>query len=166
MGHSEACHFPVFRVSLEGGDAHVENQLARISCLLACRVVRAVRELRLGTSRLRFGPGSSRLFQTMTRQTRTHLFVASVTAAALGLVAVAPDRSFPFPGWWAFGKLCGRGFRPGDSQHTITSRSEGLHRPSSCISAAGLLFGAFWSGLITGFSTILGEIASATSQSS
>ncbi len=41
----------------------------------------------------------------MTRELRTHLVVAAVTATAVGLAFLAKPTALPFPGWWAFGSF-------------------------------------------------------------
>lgn len=94
----------------------------------------------------------------MTRQVRTQLFVGFVTAVALALVAGAPASTFPFPGWWAFGSFVGVAF----VLETLNTKLRVEARGSTAFImhlSAGLLFGAFWSGLITGVSALLGELA-------
>jgi putative nucleotidyltransferase with HDIG domain len=94
----------------------------------------------------------------MTRQARTHLFVASITAAALGLMTVAPSGSFPFPGWWAFGSFVAVAFVLETLNNKLRVEAKGSIAFIMHLST-GLLFGAFWCGLITAVSGILGELA-------
>jgi hypothetical protein len=94
----------------------------------------------------------------MTRETRTHLFVVAVTATAAALGAVAWHSSFSFPGWWAFGSFLLIAF----ILETLNTQLRVEARGSTSFImhiAAALLFGGFWSGLIAGISTILGELA-------
>jgi hypothetical protein len=94
----------------------------------------------------------------MTREARTHLFVASVTLLALVLMAMASFDSFPFPGWWAVASFVGVAFVL-ETLHTQL-RVEANGSTSFIMHiAAGLLFGPFWGGSITATSTLLGELA-------
>jgi HD domain len=94
----------------------------------------------------------------ITRDQRTHLVVAIVTVAAIGLGALAERSSFAFPGWWAFGSfvLVASVLETLNTQLRVQAKGS-----TSFIMhlAAGLLFGGFWSGLIAGVSTIFGELA-------
>jgi hypothetical protein len=94
----------------------------------------------------------------MTRNQRTHLFVACVTALAVGLIMLARNLAFPFPGWWAFGSFVLIAF----VLETLNTQLRVEARGSTSFImhiAAGLLFGSFWSGLVAASSTILGELA-------
>ncbi|MEO7985652.1 MAG: HD domain-containing phosphohydrolase [Gemmatimonadales bacterium] len=98
------------------------------------------------------------LIQKMTRQARTHWFVGSITVLALALAAGASTSSLPFPGWWAFASFVGVAFVLETLNTNLRVEAKGSTAFIMHLSA-GLLFGAFWSGLITGLSTLLGEIA-------
>ncbi len=94
----------------------------------------------------------------MTRESRTRLFVGSVTATAVVLAALAYIVSFPFPGLWALGSFILVAF----VLETLNTQLRIQARGSTSFImhiAAGLLFGGFWSGIIAGVSTLLGELA-------
>jgi hypothetical protein len=93
-----------------------------------------------------------------TRDQRTHLFVASVTATALALAMLARATSLPFPGWWAFGSFLLIAFVLETLNTQLRVEAKGSTSFIMHI-AAGLLFGSFWSGLVAGISTLLGELA-------
>lgn len=94
----------------------------------------------------------------LTRETRTYAVVAGVTIGAIGLGAVAWTTSFPFPGWWAFGSFLLIAFILETLNTELRVQAKGS---TSFIMhlAAALLFGGFWSGLIAGASTLLGELS-------
>jgi hypothetical protein len=92
------------------------------------------------------------------RDIRTHLVVAAVTAAALSLAALASASALPFPGWWAFGSFIVISFVLETLNTQLRVQAKGSTSFIMHI-AAGLLFGAFWSGLVAGFSTFLGDLA-------
>jgi hypothetical protein len=94
----------------------------------------------------------------MSRQARTHLFVALVTATSLATLALAWTASFRFPGWWAFGSFLLIAFVLETLNTQLRVEAKGTTSFIMHI-AAGLLFGPFWSGLIAGLSTLLGELA-------
>src|SRR6476469_9066636 len=94
----------------------------------------------------------------MTRAQRTYLFVASVTAIAVALGVLAKGTSLPFPGWWAFGSFVVIAFVLETLNTQLRVQAKGSTSFIMHI-AAGLLFGAFWSGLVAGFSTFLGDLA-------
>jgi len=94
----------------------------------------------------------------MMRETRTHLFVGFVTLAALALFASASAGPFPFPGSWAIASFILVAFVLETLNTQLRVEANGSTSFIMHI-AAGLLFGAFWSGLITAFSTLLGELA-------
>ena len=94
----------------------------------------------------------------MSREQRTHLVVASVTAAASCLAYVAKDSSPVFPGWWAFGSFVIIAFVLETLNTQLRVQAKGSTSFVMHLSAA-MLFGGFWSGLIAGFSTFLGELA-------
>src|SRR5689334_12732293 len=94
----------------------------------------------------------------MTREQRTHLFVASVTASALGLALLARETAPAFPGWWAFGCFVVIAFVLETLNNQLRVNARGSTSFIMHI-AAGLLFGGFWSGIITGVSTLLGQLA-------
>jgi hypothetical protein len=94
----------------------------------------------------------------MSRQVRTHLVVAVVTTASLATLALAWAASFPFPGSWAFGSFLLIAFVLETLNTQLRVEAKGTTSFIMHI-AAGLLFGAFWSGLIAGLSTLLGELA-------
>jgi hypothetical protein len=93
-----------------------------------------------------------------TRGLRTHVFVAGVTATALALAMVARMTSLPFPGWWAFGSFLLIAFVLETLNTQLRVEAKGSTSFIMHI-AAGLLFGSFWSGLVAGVSTLLGELA-------
>jgi hypothetical protein len=93
-----------------------------------------------------------------TRDQRTHLFVAGVTATALALAMLARATSLPFPGWWAFGSFLLIAFVLETLNTQLRVEAKGSTSFIMHI-AAGLLFGSFWSGLVAGISTLLGELA-------
>jgi hypothetical protein len=93
-----------------------------------------------------------------TSERRTHLFVASVTATAFALALLARTTSFPFPGWWAFGSFLLIAFLLETLNTQLRVEAKGSTSFIMHI-AAGLLFGSFWSGLVAGVSTLLGELA-------
>lgn len=103
-------------------------------------------------------PGSSTLDISMTREARTHLFVGSVTVMAVVLSVTASTGSFPFPGWWAIGSFLVVAFVLETLNTQLKVEANGSTSFIMHI-AAGLLFGAFWSGIITATSTLLGELA-------
>src|SRR5688572_15615214 len=88
----------------------------------------------------------------------THLYVAAVTAAAVGLGFWAWQTRAPFVGWWALGAFL-----------VVACALEGLSTQLRLAAkgstsfiihmAAALLFGGFWGVLITSISTLLGEFA-------
>lgn len=94
----------------------------------------------------------------MTRAHRTTLFVAGVTALAVGLTVLARGVAFPFPGWWAFGSFVLIAFVLETLNTQLRVEAKGSTSFIMHI-AAGLLFGSFWSGLVAGSSTLLGELA-------
>ena len=94
----------------------------------------------------------------LSREHRTHLFVACVTAAALALALLARSTSLPFPGWWAFGSFLLIAFLLETLNTQLRVEAKGSTSFIMHI-AAGLLFGSFWSGLVAGVSTLLGELA-------
>jgi hypothetical protein len=94
----------------------------------------------------------------MTRETRTHIFVAAITALAAVLAALAWDSAMPFPGWWAFGSFLLIAFLLETLNTQLRVEAKGSTSFIMHI-AAGLLFGGFWSSLIAGLSTMLGELA-------
>jgi HD domain-containing protein/MASE9 protein len=93
----------------------------------------------------------------MTREQRTHLFVACVTTAAMGLALIARNTAVPFPGWWAFGSFVAIAFVLETLNNQLRVHAKGSTSFIMHISA-GLLFGGFWSGLIAGLSTFLGQL--------
>ena len=93
-----------------------------------------------------------------TRSQRTHLFVASVTATAISLAMLARMTSLPFPGWWAFASFLLIAFVLETLNTQLRVEAKGSTSFIMHI-AAGLLFGSFWSGLVAGLSTLLGELA-------
>jgi hypothetical protein len=93
----------------------------------------------------------------MNREQRTHLVVASVTAAALCLAFVARASSPEFPGWWAFGSFVIIAFVL-ETLHNSRVQAKGSTSFVMHLAAA-MLFGGFWSGLIAGVSTLMGELA-------
>jgi hypothetical protein len=94
----------------------------------------------------------------LSREHRTQVFVASVTASALALALVARSTSLPFPGWWAFGSFLFIAFLLETLNTQLRVEAKGSTSFIMHI-AAGLLFGSFWSGLVAGLSTLLGELA-------
>src|SRR6476661_9378450 len=92
------------------------------------------------------------------RDIRTHSVVAAVTAAALSLAALASATALPFPGWWAFGSFIVIAFVLETLNTQLRVEAKGSTSFIMHI-AAGLLFGSFWSGLVAGLSTLLGELA-------
>lgn len=94
----------------------------------------------------------------MTRELRTHAFVALVTLTAAGLAVLAWATSFHFPGWWAFGSFLLIAFVLETLNTQLRVEAKGS---TSFIMhlASALLFGGFWSGLVAGLSTLLGELA-------
>src|SRR6476661_3601264 len=94
----------------------------------------------------------------MTRERRTLLFVVSVTALALILTWVSRLSSLPFPGWWAFGSFLVIAFVLETLNTQLRVQAKGTTSFIMHI-AAGLLFGGFWSGLVAGASTFLGDLA-------
>jgi len=94
----------------------------------------------------------------LSREHRTHLFVACITAAALVLALLAWSTSLPFPGWWAFGSFLLIAFLLETLNTQLRVEAKGSTSFIMHI-AAGLLFGSFWSGLVAGVSTLLGELA-------
>src|SRR3954465_2250311 len=94
----------------------------------------------------------------MRRAYRTHLFVSSVTALAVSLALLARSVAFPFPGWWAFGSFVLVAFVLETLNTQLRVEAKGSTSFIMHI-AAGLLFGGFWSGLVAGLSTLLGELA-------
>jgi putative nucleotidyltransferase with HDIG domain len=94
----------------------------------------------------------------MTRDARTHLFVWSVTSLGVALAAGAYLTSFPFPGWWALGSFILVAFVLETLNTQLRVQAKGSTSFIMHI-AAGLLFGGFWSGIIAGVSTLLGELA-------
>jgi len=95
----------------------------------------------------------------MTRERRTLLFVVSVTALALILTWVSRLSSLPFPGWWAFGSFLVIAFVLETLNTQLRVQAKGTTSFIMHI-AAGLLFGGFWSGLVAGAATLLGQLAS------
>jgi putative nucleotidyltransferase with HDIG domain len=94
----------------------------------------------------------------MTREASTRLFVGSVVGLAVVLGAGAQVGSLPFPGWWALGSFILVAF----VLETLNTQLRVQARGSTSFImhlAAGLLFGGFWSGIIAGSSTLLGELA-------
>jgi hypothetical protein len=94
----------------------------------------------------------------MTRELRTHAFVGAVTLGAGGLAALAWSTSFSFPGWWAFSSFLLVAFVLETLNTQLRVEAKGS---TSFIMhlAAALLFGGFWSGVLAGISTLLGELA-------
>jgi hypothetical protein len=92
------------------------------------------------------------------RKALTHLYVAAVATAALGLAVLAWQSRAPFVGWWALSAFL-----------VVACALEGLSTQLRLAAkgstsfiihmAAALLFGGFWGALITGISTLLGEFA-------
>ena len=88
----------------------------------------------------------------------THLYVAGVAAAAIGLGTWAWQTRAPFVGWWALGSFL-----------VVACALEGLSTQLRLAAkgstsfiihlASALLFGGFWGAFITGISTLLGEFA-------
>lgn len=77
---------------------------------------------------------------------------------AAGLAGGAYLASFPFPGWWALSSFILVAF----VLETLNTQLRVQARGSTSFImhiAAGLLFGGFWSGIIAGASTLLGELA-------
>jgi len=66
--------------------------------------------------------------------------------------------AFPFPGWWAFGSFILVAFVLETLNTQLRVEAKGSTSFIMHI-AAGLLFGSFWSGLVAGVSTLLGELA-------
>src|SRR6185295_5738916 len=95
---------------------------------------------------------------SLTREHRTHAFVACVTATAVALALIARTTSLPFPGWWAFGSFLLIAFVLETLNTQLRVEAKGSTSFIMHI-AAGLLFGGFWSGLVAGVSTMLGELA-------
>jgi len=95
----------------------------------------------------------------MTRERRTLLFVVGVTALALMLIWVSRLNSLPFPGWWAFGSFLVIAFVLETLNTQLRVQAKGTTSFIMHI-AAGLLFGGFWSGLVAGTATLLGQLAS------
>jgi len=96
----------------------------------------------------------------MNRDQRTHLFVSSVTAAAVGLALLARATSSPFPGWWALGSFLLVAF----ILETLNTKLRVQARGSTSFImhiAAALLFGGYWGGFVAGVSTFFGELARA-----
>ena len=98
----------------------------------------------------------------MTRAQRTYLFVASVTAIAVALGVLGQDFALPFPGWWAFGSFVVIAFVLETLNTQLRVQAKGSTSFIMHIAAA-LLFGGLWGGLVAGVSTLLGELARATS---
>ncbi len=94
----------------------------------------------------------------MTRQHRTYVFVACVTTTAIGLALLARGEAFPFPGWWAFGSFVLIALVLESLNTRLRVEAKGSTSFIMHI-AAGLLFGSFWSGLVAGLATLLGELA-------
>ena len=94
----------------------------------------------------------------MSRERRTHLVVATVTATALGLAVLAKATALPFPGWWAFGSFVVIAFVLETLNTQLRVQAKGSTSFIMHI-AAGLLFGGFWSGLVAGVSTCFGDLA-------
>ncbi len=94
----------------------------------------------------------------LSREHRTQAFVAGVTATALALALVARSTALPFPGWWAFGSFLLIAFLLETLNTQLRVEAKGSTSFIMHI-AAGLLFGSFWSGLVAGLSTLLGELA-------
>ena len=94
----------------------------------------------------------------MSRERRTQLVVAGVTAAAFCLAYGAKESSPVFPGWWAFGSFVIIAFVLETLNTQLRVQAKGSTSFVMHLSAA-MLFGGFWSGLIAGFSTFLGELA-------
>ena len=94
----------------------------------------------------------------LSRERRTHLVVATVTAVAVALAALARLTAPPFPGWWAFGSFVVIAFVLETLNTQLRVQAKGS---TSFIMhlATGLLFGGFWGGLVAGVSTFLGELA-------
>jgi len=94
----------------------------------------------------------------MTREARTRLFVGSVIAGAAVLGGGAYLISSPFPGWWAFSSFILIAFVLETLNTQLRVHAKGSTSFIMHI-AAGLLFGGYWSGVIAGVSTLLGELA-------
>ncbi len=94
----------------------------------------------------------------MSREQRTHLVVATVTATAFGLAVLAKATALPFPGWWAFGSFVVIAFVLETLNTQLRVQAKGSTSFIMHI-AAGLLFGGFWSGLVAGVSTCFGDLA-------
>ncbi len=94
----------------------------------------------------------------MNRDQRTLLVVSIVTAAAIALATVAKSDPIAFPGWWAFGSFVVIAFVLETLNTQLRVQAKGSTSFIMHI-AAGLLFGGFWSGLVAGVSTFLGELA-------
>src|SRR6476620_4021070 len=92
------------------------------------------------------------------RDIRTHVVVAAVTAAALSLAALASATALPFPGWWAFGSFVVIAFVLETLNTQLRVQAKGSTSFIMHIAAA-LLFGGFWSGLVAGVSTCFGDLA-------
>jgi hypothetical protein len=97
-------------------------------------------------------------YMSMTREYRTRAIVAGVTVLAVVLALLAKGSSLPFPGWWAFGSFLLIAFLLETLNTQLRVEAKGSTSFIMHI-AAGLLFGGFWSGLVAGASTLLGELA-------
>lgn len=95
---------------------------------------------------------------TIRRDLRTSVFVGVVTLFAGGLAALAWTTSLGFPGWWAFSSFLLIAFILETLNTQLRVEAKGS---TSFIMhlAAALLFGGFWSGVLAGISTFLGELA-------
>jgi HD-GYP domain-containing protein (c-di-GMP phosphodiesterase class II) len=95
----------------------------------------------------------------MSRETRTSLFVGAVAALAILLIVIAQSPSFLFPGWWTFGSFVLVAFILETLNTDLRIQAEGSTSFAIHL-ASGLLFGPFWSGLITAISVLAGQMAS------
>ena len=84
--------------------------------------------------------------------------VASVTAIAVALAAIAKPTAPSYPGWWAIGSFIVIAFVLETLSAQLRVQAKGSTSFIMHI-AAGLLFGAFWAGLVAGVSTLLADLA-------
>jgi HD-GYP domain-containing protein (c-di-GMP phosphodiesterase class II) len=99
----------------------------------------------------------------MARETRVHLFVVVVAAAAAIATVIGFHFRSPFPGWWPLGTFLFVAIL----LEGITTTSLRLAAKGSASfvmhMAAALLFGAFWASVVAGVSTLLGQVAQGNS---
>jgi putative nucleotidyltransferase with HDIG domain len=94
----------------------------------------------------------------MTREVRTRVFVAAVTVTAVALLLGASRGAFPFPGWWAVSSFVVTAFALETLRTQLRVEANGSTSFIMHIAAA-LLFGPFWSGVISISSVLLSELA-------